>query len=533
MNNTETKKKLLFHDEARSVLMDGVNQLADAVAVTMGPGGLNVVIERAGNVPILTKDGVTVARAVNLPDQMENLGVQLVKEAAQGAADVAGDGTTTSTVLARFLFSAGLKAIAAGHNSVKVRTGIKESANKIIQSLNDLSEDIKTSNQIVQIGTISANGEKEIGEYLSLAMEAVGRDGIIAVEEAKGFKTSLERISGARIDRGFISPYFINDKNKNICSLENCQILIANRKISSLREILSLLEDVHEKSTPLLIIADDVDGEALHGLVVNSTKGNLKCCVIRAPEFGQNRLGAMEDLAILTGTKVFLESDDLSKVTVSDLGKVKKAVIHKTETILMSPAGEKEKIDLRQEKLREAELTPGSSNSEKAALRRRLSRLAGGIAIIRVGGSTEAELRERKDRVDDALHATRAAVISGILPGGGVALFKCAQEIDVPKDEDIAAGYNILKSACKVPISQIVSNAGSIPEIVLEKISDKKAFEYGFNARELKYGNLKKMGVIDPALVIVSALRHAVSAADNLLSVACAMHDIEEEEEKN
>jgi len=314
--------------------------------------------------------------------------------------------------------------------------------------------------------------------------------------------------------------------------MDNCRILVANRKISSLREIISLLEDIHEKSVPLLIIADDVDGEALHGLVVNSTKGNLKCCVIRAPEFGQNRLGAMEDLAILTGTKVYLESDDLGKISIDDLGKVKKAVVHKTETILMAPNGETDLIDKRQEKLREAELTPGVSKSEKMALRRRLSRLAGGIAIIRVGGSTEAELRERKDRVDDALHATRAAVTSGILPGGGIALYKCAQKLDNPKDEDLAAGYNILKAACKIPISQIVSNAGSIPEIIIEKVSDKKDFGYGFNARTMKYGNLKKMGVIDPALVIVSALRHAVSAADNLLSVACAMHNIKEEEEK-
>ena len=457
---------------------------------------------------------------------MENLGVKLVKEAAQGAADIAGDGTTTSTVLARALFSSGLKAISSGNNSVKIRTGIKNAADDIIKSLTKLSEEVSTSEQIIQIGTISANGEKDIGKYLSLAMESVGRDGIIAVEEAKGFKTSLERIDGARIDRGYISPYFINDKNKNVCVLENCHVLIANRKINSLREILPLLEQCHNSSTPILIVADDVEGEALNGLVVNSSKGHLKCCVIRSPEFGQNRLGSMEDLAILTGTKVFVESDDLSQIEIEDLGKVKKAIIHKTETILMEPKGGRPNIDKRQSELRLALSTPGLNSSEAMVLKRRLSRLAGGIAIIRVGGSTEAELRERKDRVEDALHATRAAVNSGILPGGGIALYKCSQELVIPKDEDLATGYNILKSACKVPIYQIVSNAGSIPELVFEKLSRQKEFEYGFNARTLKYGNLKLMGVIDPTLVITSALRHAVSAADNLLSVACAMHNI-------
>jgi len=533
MENLEAKKILLFGEEARSVLLDGVNQLADAVAVTMGPGGLNVVIERPGRVPVLTKDGVTVARAVNLPDKMQNLGVQLVKEAAQGAADIAGDGTTTSTVLARALFASGLKAISSGNNSVKIRTGIKNATNEIIKNLTSLSEDITTSDQIIQIGTISSNGEQDIGLFLSQAMDSVGRDGIIAVEEAKGFKTSLEKIEGARIDRGFISPYFINDKNKNVCVLENCRILIANRKITSLREILSILEAAHDTSSPILIVADDVEGEALNGLVVNSSKGNLKCCVIRSPEFGQNRLGSMEDLAILTGTIVFLESDDLAKVTLENLGKAKKVIVHKTETILMEPSGEKEYIDNRKYKLRQAINVPGLSSSEVSVLKRRLSRLAGGIAIIRVGGSTEAELRERKDRVEDALHATRAAVNSGILPGGGIALYKCAQKLNIPEDEDLAIGYNILKSACKVPIYQIVSNAGSIPEIIFEKIANHEAFEYGFNARTLEYGDLKKMGVIDPTLVITSALRHAVSAADNLLSVACAMHNVEEGEENS
>jgi chaperonin GroEL len=522
----ESKKKLAFGDEARGTLLKGVDQLTDAVCVTMGPGGLNVVIQEPGRLPILTKDGVTVARAVDLPDEMENLGVQLVREAAQGAADIAGDGTTTSTVLAREMFSLGIRAMAAGNSSVLIRAGLRSACEEIVNTLNEVSRDIDTSEQIKQIGTVSANGEKDIGEYLSNAMDAVGRDGVITVEDARGFKTSLEKVSGTRIDRGFISPFFINNTSKNTCVLENARVLIANRKITSLRELLPILEHAHETQTPLLIIAEDVEGEALNGLVVNSNKGNLKVCAIRPPEFGQNRLGAIQDLSILLQAKVYSSSDDLSKISFEDLGMAKKITVKKTETVIVEPAGSEEDIEKQKETIREALLQPGLEEATQKSLTRRLSRLAGGIAIIRVGGATEAELRERKDRVEDALHATRAAVVSGILPGGGTALLRVSHELKLPEDETLHTGYKIMKAACKKPIYQIVKNAGCVPEVVIEKVLEENIWEFGFNARSQKYGDLNEMGVIDPTLVLTSALRHATSAADNLLSVACAMHEI-------
>ena len=536
MENNDTKKKLLFHEEARSVLLDGVNQLADAVSVTMGPGGLNVVIEREGMVPILTKDGVTVAKAVNLPDRMQNLGVSLVKEAAAGAADIAGDGTTTATVLARSIFELGLRGMHAGHNSVKIRKGLNIACEEIINNLKRKSKPVLTDEEVIQVGTISANGEREIGEYLSKAMKAVGRDGVITVEEAKGYKTSLEKVEGTRIDRGFISPYFINNKSKNVCEFRKAKVLITSKKISTLREILPLLEKIHSENAPLLIVADDVEGEALNGLVVNVSKGTLKVCVIRAPEFGQNRLGALEDLSILLGGKIFSEGDDISKISSEDLGEAQKIVVNKSETIIVNPAGKKEEIEKRTHDLRESFHSTTLDENEKRAIGRRLSRMSGGVAIIKVGGSTEAELRERKDRVEDALHATRAAVRSGILPGGGVALLKCSdirintEKFPSVEDPDVWLGVTILQKACKTPIKQITSNAGQTPEIIIEKILEKREFDFGYDARNNRFGDMKKSGVIDPTLVIISALRHAVSAADNLLSVSCAMHSIEKDE---
>lgn len=522
-----SKKKLVFHDEARSVLLDGVNQLADAVSVTMGPGGLNVVIQKDESVPVLTKDGVTVARAINLPDEMQNLGVQLVKEAAQGAADIAGDGTTTATVLAREIFSLGLRSIAAGTSSVDIRDGLRLACDDAIRLINERSIPIQTDEQIKQVGTVSANGEEEIGQYLADAMSAVGREGVIAVEEAKGFKTSLEKVAGTRIDRGFVSPYFINNPARSCCILDNPKILLANRKISSMRELLPILEAAHERQKPILIVAEEVEGEALNGLVVNSSNGTIKVCVIRPPEFGQNRLGAMEDLAVLLGTSVYKSSDDLTAVTFDDLGSAKKVTIKKSESVILQPGGSEEKIEKQKWSIREELSTPGLEASVADALNRRLARLADGIAIIRVGGATEAELRERKDRVEDALHATRAAASKGILPGGGTALLRISELLEFPKDERLHAGYRIIQLACRKPITQIVQNAGKVPEVIIEKVLAEDNFDHGYNARTGEYGDMKKMGVIDPTLVLVSALRHSVSAADNLLSVACAMVDVE------
>ena len=528
--NNNKSMHLEFHEDARSSLLKGVNKLSEAVSVTMGPGGLNVVIERPGMVPILTKDGVTVAKAVNLPDKMENLGVQLVKEAAQGAADIAGDGTTTATVLANSLFTNGLRLINSGHNSVKLRKGMRIATDLIKKKLKEKAKPISSDEEIEQIGTISANGEKEIGFYISKAMQVVGRDGIITVEEAKGFKTTLDKIEGIRIDRGFISPYFINDKSRNTCILEKPAIILLNRKISSINEILPILEKCHQTNKSILIIADDVEGEALNGLVVNSVKNIIKVCAIRAPEFGQSRIQAMDDLALLINTKVFSSADTIdNSILIDELGSCDKVIISKTETIFMNPAGNKKEIKERSSKLRSNSMLSGVDKNELNLIQRRLNRLSGGIAILRVGGSTEAELRERKDRVEDALYATKAAVNSGILPGGGTALYKAAEMINLDvsshSNSDIEAGIRLVQQACNQPMRQIVSNAGQIPEIILEKLKGTD-FAYGYDAREEVKGDLYELGVIDPALVVLSALEHSVSAADNLLSVACAMHEI-------
>tara|TARA_B100000700_G_scaffold328066_1_gene444618 strand:- start:1549 stop:3144 length:1596 start_codon:yes stop_codon:yes gene_type:complete len=526
MDEKNTPKFLLFENEARSSLLDGVSKLAKAVGTTMGPGGLNVVIEQPERIPILTKDGVTVAKAVNLKDEMQNLGVQLVKEAAQGSAEIAGDGTTTATILAHSIFEKGLRAIHSGHNPVRVRSGIKDATNKIIDDLNSKSKKVSSDKEIVQVGMISANGEKEIGELLCLAMKKVGMDGVISVEEAKGFKTSLTTMEGLRLNRGFISPYFINDSAKGVCVLEKPLILLANKSIRSIKEILPLLEKVHQNQRPLLIVAEELEGEALNALVLNNTKGILKCCVIRAPEFGQGRIQTMEDLSVLLGTKVITSSDEtsLANLQPSDLGTCAKVTISRNETIILGSNCEKEILEKRINDLRKALNSRIMSLEEEVVQKRRLARLAGGVALLRVGGSTEAELRERKDRVEDALHATRAAVSSGILPGGGTALLRSARNLsaDEEKHEDWKVGFNIIKSACEAPIKQISKNAGQIPEIIVEKTMSYKSPK-GYDARSETWVDLIESGIIDPALVVTSALQHAASAADNLLSVACAM----------
>ncbi|OUU74870.1 MAG: chaperonin GroL [Methylococcaceae bacterium TMED69] len=522
-------KNLVFDQEAREVLLKGVRQLSQAVSVTMGPGGLNVVIERPGQVPILTKDGVTVAKAVNLPDKMENLGVQLVKEAAQGAADIAGDGTTTATVLAHSIFSHGLRAINAGNNPVKVRNGIKHASGLIIDGLYQRSKEVKSNEEIIQVGTISANGESEIGKLICEAMEAVGRDGTITVEEAKGFKTSLLKVEGTRINRGFLSPYFINDKSRNSCIMAKPVVLLANRSFSTIKDLIPILEKVHQANRPFLIIAEDVDGEALNACTANSQKGILNICVIRAPEFGQGRIYAMDDLAKLLGTKVITPSNssDLTTIQIDDLGKCEKIIISRNETIIVGSNVEKSELKKHCKEIKSNLENSVMTTDEEAMHRRRLSRLSGGVAVLRVGGSTEAELRERKDRVEDALYATRAAVNSGILDGGGSALLRVSKSIKAKLTGDELIGFNIVKKACEEPIRQISKNAGEVPDIIVEKTLSCKSPK-GFDARKNVWVNLFDQGVIDPTLVVVSALKHATSAADNLLSVACAMHSIED-----
>ena len=530
MNFDSVPKHILFKSDARAELLKGVKQLADAVSITMGPGGHTVVIDMGSDkFPILTKDGVTVAKSVNLPDRMQNLGAQIVKQAAQGSAEIAGDGTTTSTVLAYQLFSRGVRAVEAGHNPVKLRKGMLACAEAIIEELSKMAKPVKTDEEIVQVGTISANGEQEIAELLCEAMNAVGRDGVITVEEAKGFKTSLTTVEGTRLNRGYTSPYFINDDARGCVRYEKPYILLANRRFSSIKEILPILEKVHQSGKPLLIVADEVEGDALQGLVVNNQKGILKCCVIRAPEFGSGRVATMEDLAFLLDTKVLTAADEnTSRLELSDLGRCDSVVVTRSETLLVGAPTSKVEVTNYCGKISDALLEPGLTNDEKGILNRRLVRLSGGVAILKVGGSTEAELRERKDRVEDALYATRAAVRSGILEGGGTSLLRASRKVKTSvQDNDFLAGWNLMIDVSSSPLSQIAKNAGKVPEVILEKtISNRKG--YGYDARADKFCSLVDEGIIDPALVVISALRHASSAAENLLSIGCAMHPTKE-----
>lgn len=521
----DQKVNIDFGAESTKGLLTGVKKLADAVRTTMGPGGSNVLIETNGR-PILTKDGVTVAKSINLVDPLENLGAQLVKEAAGGAADIAGDGTTTATVLTYELFKHGTQMLNSGVNPVTLRKELQKWSEKLEDSLLDASTPVKSSKEVLQVGTLSANGETEIGQFIVDAMASVGRDGIITVEEAKGFKSYLETVPGTRIDRGYVSPYFVNDQVKNASVLQEPYILLVSGKIDKLNDLISILEKVHQSGKPLLIVSDDIEGEALNALVMNSVKDILKCCAIRAPEFGTGRSSAMNDLAILLGTKVYSNrSTDITKVELADLGKAEKVTVGRNETIIQGPNGNQEEVDNRLQEIKKRAMTIGIEPEEKNLCNRRISRLSGGIAIIRVGGSTEAELRERKDRIDDALHATKAAVAGGYLPGGGTALVKCLKRIE---PESIDSGYELLKRACSEPLIQISRNSGKVPELIRAKVLESKEFQYGFDARNDTFANLIESGVIDPTLVVTSALRHATSAAINLLSISCSITTVEE-----
>lgn len=515
------KVNIAFQDESTSGLLKGVEKLASAVRTTMGPGGSNVLIETDDR-PILTKDGVTVAKSINLVDRLENLGAQLVKEAASGAADIAGDGTTTATVLTYEMFRHGIQMVNSGINPVKLRKSLNYWSEKLEARLLDSSTPVRSEEEILHVGSLSANGEKEIGEFIVEAMREVGRDGIISVEEAKGFKSYLETVPGTRINRGYVSPYFVNDQTKNASVLQDPYILLVSGKISSLGDLISILEKIHTSGKPLLLIADDVEGEALNALVMNSTKNILKCCVIKPPEFGAGRTLATGDLAITLGTKVFTNnSTDVTQIQLEDLGRAKKVIVGRNETIIQGPAGNEKEIQERISEVKTRASTIGLDRDERNLCQRRLSRLAGGIAIIRVGGSTEAELRERRDRIDDALCATKAAVAGGYLPGGGTAIVKCLNDIKPDNSED--PGYELLRRACSEPIKQLAKNSGQVPELVLSKVLEQKEFEEGYDARGNAYVNLIENGVLDPTLVVTSALRHATSAAINLLSISCSI----------
>ena len=525
MIEQETDKKLKFTSEAQYELLRGVNILADAVKVTMGPRGKNVVIENRTGYPTLTKDGVTVAKAVNLSDKFANLGVQMIKEAASRTAESAGDGTTTATVLTPALFTEGIKLMSAGHPVDRIKEGISAATKDVIMHLSEASIPVSNTEEIIQVGTISANGEKKIGELLSQAMNAVGRDGVITVEEAKGFQTTLTVVDGVQINRGYMSPYFINDENASSVVLENPVVLVSNRKFSTMKEILPILEKVADSQRPILLIGDDFENEAMQGLVVNVTRGNLKACAIRAPGLGEHRHSFLDDLSVLLGTKIITQadSDALSSVHLKDLGTCKRAVITRSSTTLVDCLGDKKKIEERIEELRHQASRPGASENDRDVITSRLAKLSSGVAILRVGGATEIEMGERKDRVDDALSATQAAVEEGIVPGGGVALVRASQKINT-KDypEEIQSGVNVIKEACSAPLVQIVKNTGGSSEVVIHEVLSTEN-NIGFDAKNGNYLDMFEAGIIDPVKVVRCALENASSSAMMMLSVGCAM----------
>jgi len=522
-------KELAFGPEARAKLLEGVNVLADAVKVTMGPRGQNVVIERPGSAPHLTKDGVTVAQAVNVKDRFTNLGVQMIKEAAARTAEVAGDGTTTATVLSQALYNEGLKMIAAGYSSAEIQRGIRFGAEHVLMGLREMTEPVKSDEEIIQVGTISANGDSEVAELLCQAMKEVGRDGVITVEEAKGFSTTLDVVEGMEIDRGYMSPYFINDQSKMAAVLENPFILLVNKKLLAIKDLLPILEQVHGSQRPLLIVADDIDGDAMQGLVVNKMKGTLSVCAIRAPEFGVARVATLDDLALMLNTNALPSSateEDLKSLTIDDLGTCKKVVVSKGSTTFVDCSGDTGSIEQRVNHIRELLNDPATTQQEYDTLSRRLRRMAGGVGVLRVGAATEIALREKKDRVEDALCATQAAVEEGILPGGGVALVRASRSLDklkTGKDIDgVHVGIDVIRRACAYPLRQIVQNSGGSAEVILEKVSRLKG-NRGFDAKTLEFVDMLDSGIIDPFKVVRCALENSVSVACSLLSVGCSM----------
>ena len=521
-------KKVSFDDEARVEIARGVKLLADAVKVTMGPRGQNVVIERPGGPPHVTKDGVTVAKSINLRDRFPNLGVQMVKEAASRTAELAGDGTTTATVLARAIFEEGLKMMAAGYSSSEMQRGIIEATDFVIDELRAMASPIAKDEDIIQVGTISANGDRTVGELLLSAMKAVGRDGIITVESAKGYNTTLDVVEGCEVPRGFLSPYFITDEDKMAAVLDDPYVLIINKKITSLTDILPVLEKVHNAQGSLLIVADDVDGDALHGLVLNKLKGTLNVCAIRAPGFGESRVSTIGDMGVLLGCEPISSADvdDLSDLSLEQFGRCKKVAVGKHSTVFVGGGGDSTSIKDRVEDIQKLLCDPSLNDRDVGMVRARLAMLAGGVAILRVGAHTEIEMRERKDRVEDALNATQAAVEEGILPGGGVALVKASSKLkknfkDVPGD-GFAAGVEIINKACQAPVRQISENAGAFPEIVIQKIETNNS-NLGFDAASGEFTDMFDSGIIDPLKVVRSALENSSSTARMLLSIGCAI----------
>jgi chaperonin GroEL len=514
-------KEVKFSSDAREKMLRGVDTLANAVKVTLGPKGRNVVIEKSFGAPRITKDGVTVAKEIELEDKFENMGAQMVREVASKTNDLAGDGTTTATVLAQAIVKEGAKAVAAGMNPMDLKRGIDLAVEAVVKDLQIHAKKITSNEEIAQVGTISANGDTEIGRFLAEAMKKVGNEGVITVEEAKSLETELEVVEGMQFDRGYVSPYFVTNSEKMRVELEDPYVLIHEKKLSGLQTMLPLLEGVVQSGKPLLIVAEDVEGEALATLVVNKLRGGLKVAAVKAPGFGDRRKAMLEDIAILTGGTAISEDlgIKLENVTLQMLGRAKKVVIEKENTTIVDGAGKKKEIEARVAQIK-AQIEETTSDYDKEKLQERLAKLAGGVAVIRVGGATEVEVKERKDRVDDAMHATRAAVEEGILPGGGVALLRALKALDAikPTDPDQKAGVDIVRRAIQVPARQIVQNAGEDGSLVVGKLLENSKYSWGFNAATGEYQDLVSAGVIDPAKVVRTALQDAASVASLLIT---------------
>ncbi len=520
-------KEIVFSSSARHKMLDGVNVLADAVKVTLGPKGRNVVLERSFGAPTVTKDGVSVAKEIELEDRFENMGVQMVKEVSSKTADVAGDGTTTATVLAQSILNEGMKAVAAGMNPMDLKRGIDKAVIAAVEELKAMSKPCTDSKSINQVGTISANSDEVIGQLIADAMEKVGKEGVITVEEGSGLQDELDVVEGMQFDRGYLSPYFVTNADKMQTELDEPLILIYDKKISNIRDLLPILEGTAKSGKPLMIIAEDVEGEALATLVVNNMRGILKVSAVKAPGFGDRRKAMLQDIAILTGATVISEEVGLSleKATLEDLGTAKKIVITKDNTTVVDGAGAKSEIEARVAQIR-AQLEETSSDYDKEKLQERVAKLAGGVAVLKVGAATEVEMKEKKDRIDDALHATRAAVEEGVVPGGGVALIRALQSLDSLKganhDQDI--GIKIARRAMEEPMRQIVANSGDEPSVVVNKVAEGKG-NYGYNAASGEYGDMFEMGILDPTKVTRFALQNAGSIAGLMLTTEAMIAD--------
>ncbi|MVA96711.1 chaperonin GroEL [Nitratireductor sp. CAU 1489] len=514
-------KDVKFSRDARERMLRGVDILADAVKVTLGPKGRNVVIDKSFGAPRITKDGVTVAKEIELEDKFENMGAQMVREVASKTNDIAGDGTTTATVLAQSIVREGAKAVAAGMNPMDLKRGIDKAVDALVAGLKTKARKIGNNDEIAQVGTISANGDSEIGRFLAEAMQKVGNEGVITVEEAKTAETELEVVEGMQFDRGYLSPYFVTNQDKMRVELEEPYILLHEKKLGNLQAMLPVLESVVQSSKPLLIIAEDVEGEALATLVVNKLRGGLKVAAVKAPGFGDRRKAMLEDIAILTGGQVISEDlgIKLENVTLDMLGRAKKVVVEKENTTVVDGSGRKDDIQARVAQIKQ-QIDETSSDYDREKLQERLAKLAGGVAVIRVGGATEVEVKEKKDRVDDAMHATRAAVEEGVLPGGGVALLRAVSALDALSGDnaDQNFGIDIVRRAIETPVRQIAENAGAEGSIIVGKLREKSDFSYGWNAQTGEYGDMFKMGVIDPVKVVRTALQDAASVAGLLVT---------------